>query len=384
MIICCRYVLCLLASLCILFLFPTSESRGSTSLPTLEELAGAMIMIGFRGTEAPEPLLKLIRQGAIGGVVLFDRDIPSRKASRNILNRAQVTRLIQSIQEAAPRPLLIAVDQEGGKVCRLKPKHGFMPLPSAAAMGKASPEKTRQRAQAAGQELASVGINMDFAPCVDVNRNADSPVIGKLGRSFGATPEMATAHGQAFAEGLTAAGVIPTLKHFPGHGNALADSHKGLTDITATWQKEEELAPYHALLRQGYGGAIMVSHLIHTNLDPVFPASLSKAVITDLLRGELGWQGVVISDDLQMDGVGYPLRETVIRAVLAGTDILAFGNNLHYVEPTELVATIRSILVGMVVDGLISRERLEISWNRIEAMKARAGLISSNIHENSK
>lgn len=384
MIVCRKHVLCLLTWLMLLLFFPVCEGRSATGTLSLEELAGAMIMIGFRGTEAPESLLKGIEQGAIGGVILFDRDMPSRKADRNILNREQVTRLIQSLQSVAPRPLLIAVDQEGGKVRRLKPEHGFMPLPSAAEMGTEAPEKTRQRAQVAGQELAAVGINMNFAPCVDVNLNPDSPIIGKLKRSFGANPAMVTAHAQTFAEGLTVSGVIPTLKHFPGHGNALADSHKGLTDITATWQKEEELAPYRAFLKGPYRGAIMVSHLLHTDLDPVFPASLSKAMITDLLREELEWQGVVISDDLQMEGVGYPLKETVIRAVLAGTDILAFGNNLLYVEPMQLVETVRSIIVGMVADGLILRERLEASWGRIETMKAQAGLMPLNSHKNFK
>ncbi|MEG2004653.1 MAG: beta-N-acetylhexosaminidase [Bilophila sp.] len=337
--------------------------------PTFSDMVGAMIMVGFRGTEPTPELLELVRSGRIGGVILFDRDVSKPGTTRNIVNKKQVARLTKALQSAAPRVLLIAVDQEGGKVRRLKPEHGFTDLPSAWEMGQEAPEKTRQRAFTMGQELAAVGINMVLAPCVDVNINPDSPAIGRFERSFSADPEQVIAHAQAFSDGLRAAGIIPVLKHFPGHGSAQTDSHMKLADISNTWRKDKELAPYKTLFERGFSGAVLVGHLFQVQLDPRYPASLSKPVLTDLLRGELGWQGVVLSDDLEMEGVGTSPEDAITRAVIAGMDILIFGNNINYIEPKKRVDTIHHSLESIRSRGLIDNARLMESWNRIETMK---------------
>lgn len=337
--------------------------------PSFSEMVGAMIMVGFRGTEPTPELLKLVRSGRIGGVILFDRDVSRPGKTRNIVNREQVKNLIHTLQAASPRPLLIAVDQEGGKVQRLKAEHGFTELPSARQMGRESPQKTRERAFETGQELASVGINMVLAPCVDIDLNSDSPAIGRFERSFSPDPDQVTAHAQAFSDGLLAAGIIPTIKHFPGHGSAVADSHIKLADISHTWRKDKELAPYRAFFDRGFPGAVLVGHLFQAQLDPRYPASLSQKVITDLLRDELGWQGVVISDDLEMNGMGTSPEEAVTRAVLAGMDILIFGNNISYVEPEKRADAIHAALKSLRDRGVVDEERLRASWNRIEKMK---------------
>lgn len=187
-----------------------------------------------------------------------------------------------------------------------------------------------------------------------------SPAIGRLGRSFSADPQAVAAHGAAFADGLNDAGIVAVFKHFPGHGSARADSHKGVTDISATWS-ERELSPYRSALGRPGQRMVMTGHLFHAGLDPAFPATLSPSVINGLLRGRLGYDGVVVTDDLQMDAIAaeYTLEEVVLRAIGAGADILLFGNNLEY-DPA-IVAKVQAVIVRAVEDGTISRARLEAS-----------------------
>ena len=195
-----------------------------------------------------------------------------------------------------------------------------------------------------------------------------SPAIGRLGRSFSADPQAVAAHGAAFADGLNDAGIVAVFKHFPGHGSARADSHKGVTDISATWS-ERELSPYRSALGRPGQRMVMTGHLFHAGLDPAFPATLSPSVINGLLRGRLGYDGVVVTDDLQMDAIAaeYTLEEVVLRAIGAGADILLFGNNLEY-DPA-IVAKVQAVIVRAVEDGTLSRARLEASWRRILKLK---------------
>lgn len=345
--------------------------------PSLEIMVGQMLMVGFRGTgEAPlspdlVQMLPMIRSGELGGVILFDVDWQTKKRGRNIVSNAQVKALSKLLASDAPIPLFIAVDQEGGAVRRLKPEHGVPATPSAAVMGQTTPQETRSIAKALGQKLHNLGINVNFAPVADVAVAPQSPAIGALNRAFSSDPALVAAHASQFAKGLGDAGVISAYKHFPGHGSALADTHHGLTDISATWT-QQELAPYKASsLPIDTPLMIMTGHLFNSKLDPDLPASLSKRVVTDLLRKNLGWQGVVVTDDLQMRAITshYNPKEAVRLAVLSGTDILLSGNNMAH-SPDE-ARMLHTILVQLVKKGEISEERIFQSWQRIKMLKMR-------------
>lgn len=342
-------------------------------------MAGQMIMTGFRGSgEAPNSeemqlLLQDIRAGRIGGVILFEPDYLTQKP-RNIFSVSQTAALAAMLQTEARTPLFVGVDQEGGKVRRFKEKHGIAPTPSAAALGKGMPESTRKEALRLGKALRAAGINLNFAPCLDVNRNPNSPAIGALDRSFSPDPKKVAAHGKAFAQGLSAAGVIPCYKHFPGHGSARGDSHLGLTDISSVWSPQE-LEPYRRILPQTPPAMIMPGHIVHRDKGGDLPASLSPEIVSGMLRGDLGWQGVVVSDDLQMQAVEgrYSMEEAVRLAVLAGTDILLFGNNLRH-DPKQ-GRKAHAALLDLARQGRIPEARIRESYDRIMALKCAAGLL---------
>lgn len=338
----------------------------------LAAMTGQMIMVGFRGLalEPDSPIVEDVRNGRVGGVILFDYDVLLKNPVRNVRSKEQVARLTSSLQHLAPTPLLVVVDQEGGKVARLKERHGFMPMPSAAELGRGSPETTERVALAMGREMAACGINMDFAPTADVNVNPDNPVIGRIGRSFSSDPRAVADHAAAFARGLRAAGVIPVLKHFPGHGSSTADSHLGLADVSATWS-ERELTPYRRMIEDGGLDAVMTGHLFNARLDPNHPATLSRATVRELLRGRLGHSGLVISDDLQMRAITdhYGLREAIRLALDAGVDVLLFGNNLEH-DPL-IARKAQAIIMELVDSGQVSCPRIRESHERIMALKAR-------------
>ena len=344
------------------------------SLP-LEAMIGQMLMVGFTGDgTAPknrnlQNILEDIRAGRIGGVILFDLDWQTKKRGRNIVSTSQVKALTTLLQKNAPVPLFIAVDQEGGRVQRLREGHGFSETPSAESLGKGTSKATYQTAQKLGKGLRDLGITVNFAPVADIATTADSPAIGRLERAFGADPTTVAEHAAAFAKGLAENGVASCYKHFPGHGSARADSHHTLTDITKTWS-EAELLPYTPKhLPQGIPLMVMTGHLVHAALDPEHPATLSEAVTTGLLREKLGWQGVIVTDDLEMNAVHafYSMEKRIALAVNAGADIILFGNNLQY-HP-EQGRRIHAILTQLVADGIISQERIVASWQRIRHLK---------------
>lgn len=348
-----------------------TPSTHADALPDLETMIGQMLLVGFRGTTLEEdaPILRDIRAGRVGGVILFNRDVALGSPVRNIQNPDQVRQLLQTLQAAADTPLLIAVDQEGGRIMRLRPEDGFHPaIPSAAALGATDDvDATREAAASVGTLLAELGFNVNFAPVVDLVVNPESPAIAKLERSFSADPEVVTRHAAAYIEGLHSRRVLACLKHFPGHGSATADSHLGFTDVTKTWT-EEELRPYAALADKA--DMVMTAHVFHATLDPDHPATLSRAIMGGILRQRLGFDGVIVTDDMQMKAISehYPLDEAVRLAVLAGADILVFGNNLTY-DP-DLPATVTDILRLAVDAGTIPRARVEESYRRISALKA--------------
>lgn len=255
-------------------------------------------------------------------------------------------------------------------MARLGPEHGFPPTTSAAALGASGdPERTRSAAAQIAQTLLSVGVNLNLAPVVDLNVNPSSPAIGALSRSFSADPAVVTAHARAFVEAHQAPGVLTSLKHFPGHGSATGDTHAGFVDVTATWSAVE-LAPYRALAPQA--DSILVGHLFNRHLDPDLPASLSRRIVTGMLREDLGYDGVVLSDDLQMGAITqrWTLEESVRLAVEAGVDVLMFGNNVDSYDP-GIGARVHGVLLQLVRDGMVTAERLAASVHRIDALRAR-------------
>jgi len=356
-----------------------AAQAATVSTTALERMAGQMIMTGFRGTgEKPlsedlQYLLPDIRAGHIGGVILFEPDVLTRK-TRNIRSLEQVAALTALLQEGAPVPLFIGVDQEGGRVRRFREGHGLPATPSHATLGKGSTDVTRAEGARIGAVLRRAGINLNFAPVLDVDVYPQSPAIGALGRSFSADPDRVAAHGQAFAEGLASAGIIPCYKHFPGHGSARHDTHLGLTDITATWLPIE-LEPYRRILPHTPPAMIMSGHMVHREKGGELPASLSPEIITGLLRDSLGWQGVVITDDLQMGAIEdtYNMKEAIRLAVIAGSDILLFGNNMRH-DPQE-GRKAHAALMELVREGAIPESRIRESYVRIMELKTAAGLL---------
>ena len=346
-------------------------------MPTVEEMAAQILMVGFRGTEvnAVSPIIKHIKAGYVGNVILFERDITAESGEfRNIVSPEQLAALSEFLKNAAPTdvPLWIAIDQEGGRVQRLRPRRGFAEnYPSARTLGRGDVSVTRDTAERMGHELKKMGIDVNFAPTADVDINPNSPVIGGIERSFSPDPNITAQHVIAFSNGLKNAGIIPCLKHFPGHGSSEHDTHMGTADITLSWM-DSELLPYHMAFEAGFRGAVMTSHVFHAGLDPQYPASLSFKITTELLRNALGWDGIIFTDDLHMGALMlyYSTEEIIYRAVKAGADILIFSCNAQdMIYDPGFPKIAHDILVNLVNEGKISKERLYESWNRIMTLK---------------
>ena len=336
-----------------------------------------MLLVGFRGTDADSAsaVLADIRDRGLGGVVLFSVDQPTGSSVRNIVSPEQLAALTTTLQEAAatsappPAPLLIAVDQEGGQVARLGPDHGFPPTVSAAELGAEGNLRATQRAgRDIARTLRQAGINLNLAPVVDLNLNPANPIIGALDRSFGADPTLVHRQAAAFIRGHRAIGVQTTLKHFPGHGSSTGDTHLGVVDVTETWQPVE-LEPFGDLIDDGLAEAILTAHVFNANLDPEHPATLSAPTIDGILRRQLGWDGVVISDDMQMGAIrdAYGYADAVRLAILAGVDILTIANQQAFEE--GIVEQTIDLVEGMVTDGRIPEGRITESWRRVRALK---------------
>ncbi len=232
------------------------------------------------------------------------------------------------------------------------------------------PAFTYEAASQMAKTLRAAGINHNFAPVIDVNTNPDNPVIGGIGRSFSADPAIVTEQAAAFIRAHHDQGITTTLKHFPGHGSSRDDSHEGFVDVTETWQPLE-LEPYRSLIAQGLADAVMTAHVFNGKLDPDTVATLSKPIITGILREEMGFDGVVFSDDMQMGAIAdnYGFEDAVVGTVAAGVDVVTVGNNLKY-EP-DVAARIIDLLAAAVADGRLSEQRIDDSYRRIMALKAR-------------
>ena len=347
----------------------------ATPTPSLDVKIGQMLMLGFQGATVGEDqsIIDALRDLHVGTVVLFDIDLSTRRARpRNIVSPEQVAQLTADLQALATLPLLISIDQEGGVINRLKAKYGFPTTLSHAALGERNdPEYTREQAGVIAQTLADAGINLNLAPVVDVRVNPNSPIIARVERSFSADPQLVATHAEAYIDAHHDRGVKCTLKHFPGHGSAVNDTHLGFTDVTNTWS-ETELIPYRELIGKGKVDAVMTAHIFNSKLDPDLPATLSPAVITGLLRQQLGFDGVVISDDIQMRGITdlFKVEKAFELAILAGVDMIAVANNLTYsgTIAERFVTTVKRLLDT----GVIDEARIDQSYQRVLRLKGLA------------
>lgn len=313
----------------------TQMNQASVDNPSVEMMVGQMLMVGFSHAELKNnaPVLDLAARGVIGGVLLMPRDA---RGPRNIISPAQVRVLTATLQKAAREgqgsggvPLFLAVEQEGGMAQALDPKLGFEGGTAAAKLGRGSVEATSTAARRMGLEMAALGLNFNFAPVADVNVNPLSEEIGKKFRSFSPNPEQAAAHVVAFGQGMAAAGIAPCLKYFPGTGSLASSgfsstagaAHFGPPDLAGRWQMLE-LTPFREALSQNWPGAVQPALAYHRGLDALYPATLSGRMLTDILRTQLGFSGVIVSNDLEALERFYPLEEALLLAVRAGADIL--------------------------------------------------------------
>jgi beta-N-acetylhexosaminidase len=361
------------ASLALLGQYSPSMLWGEEDTPSLDVMIGQMLLVGFRGSEVDEDhsIIKAIEQNHLGGVVLFDYDAATKSFNRNIRSPDQVRQLTDDLQKASSTPLLIAIDHEGGTVCRLKEAYGFPATESAAYLGtKDDPDLTHQHALSMSKTLSEIGINLNLAPVVDLNINPDNPIIGQRLRSFSDNVEIVTKHALAFIQAHHENNILCTLKHFPGHGSSVGDTHHGLTNVTETWS-DTELEPYARIIQAGKVDAIMTAHVFNRYLDARFPATLSITTITGILRSRLQYDGVIVSDDLQMGAIvwEYDLDTAIITAIDAGVDIFAFANNNGYEE--SVVTHVSRLIKQRVSEGRISEARIEESYRRIQRLKSK-------------
>jgi beta-N-acetylhexosaminidase len=332
------------------------------------------MVVGFRGsTLADAPwVTTALRDAGLGGVILFDRDQLTR-ALRNIRSPRQVTALVGDVRAAAGRrPLIVSVDQEGGVVTRLSPPYGFPPVASEAAIGRGTVAAARTWGSGIAATLASVGINLNFAPVVDLDVNPRSPAIGALDRSFSANSDVVVEMATAEIDAHRAKGIRTTLKHFPGIGSSTTNTDFGVADVTKTWTRNE-LEPFRRLIAAGEADLAMSGHVVNGQLDPHRPASLSKSVVTDLLRGELGWTGIVVTDDLQAAAIttAFGRDEAVILALEAGNDLLLFANQQAY-DP-GIVTRIVDVVSRAVASGRLPESRVDEAWGRVQRLFGEAG-----------
>jgi beta-N-acetylhexosaminidase len=325
--------------------------------PLDREIAG-LFGVGFHGRSPSPEVLALVRRG-VGGVVLF---------GRNVEEAGQVAELVAELKRAAGRPLLVSIDQEGGRVARLRERHGFTELPPMRALGDTGDEAlAREVGLLVGRELRAVGIDQDYAPVVDVDTNPGNPVIGD--RSLSRDPEVVSRLGAALARGLQAAGVAACAKHFPGHGDTSQDSHTDLPRLPHPLERLDrvELAPFRALARAGVA-SVMTAHVVFEAIDPARPATLSPGVLR-VLRGRVGFDGCCISDDMEMKAVvdHFPLEEAVPAALAAGVDLLLVCHDAAVQERAIDVAR------RAVESGRVPRARIAEARARVARLLAWAG-----------
>ncbi len=342
----------------------------------LKKMIGQMVMVGFRGTDVSDhdEIIKDLHKMNLCGVILFDYDVETGGRTRNIIDQKQVIELNRTLQCLAQNSLLIAIDQEGGNVARLKPDNGYAKSLSAEELGRLNNIKTTlSTAKLIAGQVAESGFNLNFAPVIDLNVNKNNPIISKPGRSISADPEKVVEYAEIFISEHRKQNVLTCVKHFMGHGSSDTDSHLGIVNVTGTYNLKEKI-PYEMLIKKGLIDMVMTAHLYNRNIDTSYPFTLSRQVITNILRKEMGFNGVVISDDMQMKAITelYGFKQALSLALDAGIDIILIPNNLIY-EPDAHIRAVETIF-KYVNSGQCSLHRIEESFTRVKKLKEKVGI----------
>ena len=355
-------------------MFSSTSYSNNYQYDSLKIKISQMLIFGIQDVQKvmeADSMLEAYSNSHLGGVILFEKNI-TKKRSKN-----QLKILVDEIQRNSQIPSFIAIDEEGGKVNRLKPKYGFHQTRSAKYLGDINNlDSTYYYAKLTSDLLKELGINVNFAPVVDLAINT-SNFIYKAERSFGRDSEKVFFHSRNFIRAHEENDIVTVLKHFPGHGSSRTDTHKEFTDVSDTWIVEE-LFPYHKLILEDKAEGIMTSHVVNSKIDDgMVPATLSERSINKLLREFLDYEGVVFSDDMQMGAIvrNYGLEEAIVLAINAGVDVLIFSNNMLYkdrVDPNKVI----SIIEEGVRDGDISLLRINESFRRIQNLKKKIKLIN--------
>ena len=345
---------------------------------SLREKIGQMLIMGFAGCDIypTHPVAQWLMEDGLGGVLLFDYDLTTKSQGKNLRDRDQIKHLTSQLNHYADArtsaeeklPLFIALDYEGGAVDRLTHIPGCSrTLPASEQVLLSDQEQYKENHQMA-MTLRDLGFNLNFAPVVDLHLNNKEGIIGKLGRSFSDNPTQVVRAAKQFVNAFAQEKIVCAYKHFPGHGSAVGDTHHGFVDVTDCYQSKE-LEPYVVLLKEPQMPVmVMTAHVINRQLDPSgLPATLSHEILTGLLRNQMGFDGVIVSDDLQMQAISahYSIDETLCLTINAGADMLIFGNQLGKHSPKEVIDHV----VQLVNSGAIKSTRIDQAYQRILRLK---------------
>ena len=323
---------------------------------SLKHAVGQLFIAGFEGTKLPIPLIGALTKGEIGGVILF---------SRNFESRDQIKALTDQIHAIhSPYPIWIGIDQEGGKVQRIREDLGSDRIPAAMDIAQTTPENARSIAEHTARDLKSLGFDINFAPVLDIHTNPDNPIIAT--RAFGTTPDQVIRYAIPTMEGLMSGGVIPCGKHFPGHGDTNLDSHTDLPEVQHGIKRLEavEFKPFEAAIAGGIP-MIMSAHIVMRGLGEFFPATLCESILTGILRNRLGFRGVIVSDDLEMDAIidHYSIIKAVTFGIRAGVDAFLICKSQY------LWAPICKQIVALAMEDEGMQQRIMESAQRILELK---------------
>ena len=343
---------------------------------TLDQLVGQLIIAGFRSDKVSNNsnIVRYIKEYNLSGVILYDQDIEKNKlGSRNIKSPDQLKMLTDNLQSISDNPLFISIDQEGGNVNRLNSSYGFPEFPSWQHIGLLDNDLiTKQFAESMSETMTSTGINLNFAPVLDLDYG-EKTYIGKLERAFSGDPKLVIEHSKIFIDTMKNDNIISCGKHFPGQGSAKGDTHNGFIDISESWSVAD-LLPYTELIESHHLDMIMLSHVFNNKFDPEFPASLSHETITNSLRNDLNFKGVIICDDPSMRAISdnYDFEDMFVLMINSGIDLLCLGNNLNY-DPDFIPKAVRAIR-SAIEKNRISTERINESIDRIVLLKKKYNL----------
>jgi beta-N-acetylhexosaminidase len=362
--------------LTLLIITGAAGDAGDTAAINIKEEAlrrsvGQMIVVGFYGINNTDPgfhhVIEDLERGLIGGVLFLARNVHSKLGLETMVR--EVRRCNCSI-----RPL-IAVDEEGGTIERLGERYGFRHTPSAAEMGRSSEENARNEYERLAKKLFDIGFNMNLAPVVDLNTNSTNPIIGSLDRSFSRDPIIVSHYAKIFIEEHHKQGILTALKHFPGHGSSSTDSHATIADVEFSWSPEE-LIPYQNIIGARIVDSIMVGHLANTSKWGGVATQYGSSAIHQMLRADLKFDGVVLSDDLSMDSIRLrtsPFPDVIRSAVKAGVDIIIVSRLNDEDEASDTGFYVNSALLMGIASGDIERSSVEKSEQRIRSLKNSLG-----------